>query len=164
MTIPSTPLYIVAPAFVNLAHEIVWCTVATVDAQDRPRTRFLHPMWQYDGETLTGFIATGPTEPKLHDLAHSPYLSCLHWTSNQDTCRVDCHASWAFNDETCTTVWNAFKDAPPPPGYDPAIIPTWNDGPTSDAFAVLQLTPHRIRVMPGTVLTGQGGEVFSWHT
>jgi hypothetical protein len=33
----------VAPAFVEMAHRIVWATVATVDSQGRPRSRILHP-------------------------------------------------------------------------------------------------------------------------
>jgi hypothetical protein len=36
----------VAPAFVETAHRIVWCTVATVDGRGRPRTRILHPIWE----------------------------------------------------------------------------------------------------------------------
>ena len=38
----------VAPAFVELAHRIVWGTVATVDPEGRPRTRILHPIWEWD--------------------------------------------------------------------------------------------------------------------
>lgn len=45
-------------AFVEMAHNIVWCTTATVDAKRRPRSRVLHPLWQWEGETLTGWIAT----------------------------------------------------------------------------------------------------------
>ena len=41
----------IAPAFVKMAHQIVWCTAATVDAQGRPRSRVLHPMWQWQGGT-----------------------------------------------------------------------------------------------------------------
>jgi hypothetical protein len=52
---------------------------------------------------------------------------------------------------------------PEPVGYDPAIIPPWADGPTSEAFAVLHLQPYRLRVVPGTVLLGQGGEVLTWR-
>lgn len=33
----------VAPAFVEMAHRIVWASVATVDGQGRPRSRILHP-------------------------------------------------------------------------------------------------------------------------
>ena len=31
----------IAPAFVEMAHRIVWCTATTVDAQGRPRSRIL---------------------------------------------------------------------------------------------------------------------------
>ena len=40
----------VAPALVEMAHGIVWCSVATVDSQGRPWSRILHPIWQWDGE------------------------------------------------------------------------------------------------------------------
>ena len=33
----------VAPAFVEMAHRIVWASVATVDLQGRPRSRVLNP-------------------------------------------------------------------------------------------------------------------------
>ena len=39
-------------AFRAMAHEIVWCTVATVGPDDRPRTRVLHPFWEWEGERL----------------------------------------------------------------------------------------------------------------
>jgi len=37
----SSPLIDVAPAFVRMAHEIVWCSAATVDRSGRPRSRVL---------------------------------------------------------------------------------------------------------------------------
>jgi hypothetical protein len=47
-------------------------------------------------------------------------------------------------------------------GYDPGIVPDWADGPLSPAFAGLRLMPSRLRVFPGTVLMGQGGEILTW--
>jgi hypothetical protein len=44
-----------AGAFVAMAHRIVWCTVATVDSQGRPRSRVMHPIWEWDGQVLLGF-------------------------------------------------------------------------------------------------------------
>ena len=35
-----------ASAFVKMAHEIVWCNVATIDKKGRPRSRVLHPIWE----------------------------------------------------------------------------------------------------------------------
>lgn len=153
----------VAPAFVAMAHQIVWCSAASVDAQGRPRSRILHPLWDWDGSTLAGWIATGPTPTKRAHLDASAFLSLNYWSPSQDTCVAECHAEWAFDDATRRSVWEAFKQAPPPVGYDPSIIPGW-DGPDSDTFAVLRLRPWRVRVMPGSVLMGQGGEVLTWRS
>ena len=158
-----TPLERIAPAFVEMAHSIVWATVATVDLDGRPRTRILHPIWQWDGSTLTGWIATMPTKLKHEHLAAHPEVSISYWTTNHDTCSVECLAQWYLDDDTCTTVWEMFKNARPPIGYDPAIIPQWQGGPTSQDFAALRLTPRRLRVMPGSVLTTGDGEILRWH-
>lgn len=151
----------VAPAFVEMAHRIVWCSAATVDAQGRPRSRILHPIWQWDGETLTGWIATGPTPVKRAHLQASPYISLNYWSPSQDTCVAECRAAWAFDEETRTKVWNLFLNGPEPVGYNPAIVPGW-DGPMSEGFAALRLEPWRLRVFPGTVLLGQGGTILRW--
>lgn len=151
-----------AQAFIDMAHRIVWCTVATVTPDGRPRTRILHPLWEWDGDALTGVIATGPTSVKRADLEASPAVSCSYWDPTHDTCRADCDAEWAFDDDTRIDVWEKFKIAPPPVGYDPAIVPPWSGGPTSDAFAVLKLTPRLLRVFPGTVLLQGTGEVLTW--
>ena len=139
----------VAPAFVEMAHQIVWCSAATVDAAGRPRSRMLHPLWQWDGRNLTGWIATFPTPTKRAHLNASPYLSCNYWAPSQDTCVAECRASWAFDDDTRKNVWRLFATAPAPVGYDAAIVPGW-DSPTSPHYAVLRLDPWRLRVLPGT--------------
>lgn len=157
-----TDLTAVAPAFVEMAHRIVWCTVATVDPEGRPRTRILHPYWQWDGRELIGWVATGPTPVKTSHLEAHPDVSCCYWDPAHDTCSAECRATWAFDDETRTMVWNLFKDAPPPVGYDPALIPVWDD-PTSPSFAALRLEPWRLRVFPGTVLLQGEGEVLHWR-
>jgi hypothetical protein len=74
----STSLTDVAPAFIALAHRIVWATAATVDSQGRPWTRILHPVWEWDGERLTGWVATGPTPTKQAHLAANPYVSLTY--------------------------------------------------------------------------------------
>jgi hypothetical protein len=151
-----------APPFVEMAHRIVWCTAATVDRAGRPRSRILHPLWEWDGKVLTGWIATGPTPIKRSHLDAHPYLSCNYWTPTHDTCVAECRASWASDEATRTRIWHAFKTAPAPVGYDPAIIPGW-DGPASPGYAVLKLEPWRLRVMPGTVMLRQQGEVLTWQ-
>jgi hypothetical protein len=152
----------VAPAFVEMAHQIVWCSAATIDSKGRPRSRVLHPIWEWDGSNLVGWIATSPTKIKRAHLKASPYMSLNYWTSSHDTCAAECHASWALDDKTRTRVWNLFREEPKPVGYDPAIVTVW-ESPTSEAFAVLKLEPWRLRVFPGTVFWGQGGEVLNWR-
>jgi hypothetical protein len=151
-----------APAFVTMALRIVWATAATVDRRGRPRGRILHPYWQWDGSSLVGWIATSPTPTKRAHLDHQPFVSLTYWDASQDTCTAECRAAWAFDDDNCEWVWRLFKEAPAPVGYDPAIIPPWSEGPRSEAFAALRLEPWRLRVMPGTVMTGGGGELLTW--
>ncbi len=152
----------VAPAFVEMAHQIVWASAATVDAKGRPRSRVLHPIWEWDGRELVGWVGTGPTPTKRAHLEASPHASINYWAPSQDTCVAECAARWAFDDETRTRIWKLLKEAPAPVGYDPAIIPGW-EGPTCDAFAALRLEPYRLRVFPGSVLMGQGGDVLTWQ-
>lgn len=158
-----TELALIAPAFVDMAHRIVWCTAATVDQRGRPRSRILHPYWQWDGDELVGWIATGPTPAKRADLSNNPHMSLSYWAPTHDTCTADCTVEWLPQDEDRVRVWDLFVNAPPPVGYDPAIVPPWKDGPLSDAFMPVRLDPWRLRVFPGTVLMGQGGDVLTWH-
>lgn len=152
----------VAPAFVEMAHQIVWASVATVDAAGRPRTRVLHPIWQWDGERLVGWVATGPTPVKRAHLAANPHVAVSYWSPAHDTCAADCRAALALDDATRAMVWDLFLNGPAPVGYDPAIVPGWT-GPTAEGFAAMRLEPYRLRVFPGSVLMGRGGEVLSWR-
>jgi hypothetical protein len=152
----------VAPAFVEMAHRIVWSTVATVDTKRRPRSRILHPIWQWDGARLVGWVGTTASPTKRAHLRASPYASVNYWSPSHDTCVAECRAGWAFDDDTRTMVWNLFVNAPPPVGYNPRIVPSW-ESPACDAFSVLRFDPWRLRVFPGTVLLGSGGTVLQWR-
>ena len=152
----------VGPAFLEMAHRIVWCSAATVDREGRPWSRVLHPIWRWNGERLEGWIGTGPTPLKRAHIEASPHVSLNYWDPSQDTCVAECRTEWAFDDETCEMVWTLYKNSPAPVGYDPAMIPVW-DEPTSESFSVLRLTPWRLRVFPGSVLMGQGGDVLTWR-
>lgn len=151
-----------APAFVEMAHRIVWCSFATVGSDRRPRSRVMHPYWEWDGYSLVGSIATRPTRAKLAHIEHNPYVSLSYWSPEHDTCVAECRASWLGEAERLV-VWEMLKNAPPPIGYDPAIVPAWSDGPQSPAFAALRLEPWRLRVFPGSVMLSGGGEVLIWQ-
>jgi hypothetical protein len=152
----------VAPAFVEMAHRIVWCTAATVDPHGRPRSRILHPYWEFDGTSLVGWVGTSPTPVKRAHLAAHPYVSCNYWASTHDTCRAECAAELLTDDDTCERVWQMFRDASEPVGYDPAIIEPWREGPRGDAFAVLRLDPWQLRVMAGAVMLRGEGTILTW--
>jgi hypothetical protein len=152
----------VAPSFVHIANSIVWCAAATVDRFGRPRSRILHPLWEWDGAALVGWIATSPTPVKIDNLKEHPYMSCSYWAETQDTCTAECQAQVLYDNETRVEVWNKFKTAPPPVGYDPAVIPLWN-APSDDNFVVVRLDPWRLRVRPGTITLQGTGDILNWR-
>ena len=138
----------VAIPFVEIAHRIVWCTVATVDRKGRPRTRILHPLWEWDGTDLAGWIATGEGSLKTKHLAKTPLVSLTYWDPTHDTATAECDAELLDEDDDIRReVWRKFAEAPAPVGYDPAIIPGWAGGPTAGGFAVMKLTPTRLHVV-----------------
>ncbi|MDA0979235.1 MAG: pyridoxamine 5'-phosphate oxidase family protein [Proteobacteria bacterium] len=151
-----------ATAFVDMAHKIVWANVATVDQQNRPRSRVLHPFWEWDGEKLIGWVGTGATQTKRSHLEHSPFVYINYWAPDQDTCVAECRADWVFDDDTCRYVWNRYLELPSPLGYNPAMIPGW-EKPEDESFSVLRFEPWRLRVFPGAMLSGQGGPVLVWQ-
>jgi hypothetical protein len=158
----TTPLADVAPAFVEMAHRIVWCVAATVTRRGAPRTRVLHPIWEWDGTTLTGWIATSPRSPKARDLARMPELSLTYWSRNHDTCTADCATQWDDSPEGREAGWRRFAEGPAPVGYDPSLIPGWTS-PHAPDFGILRVTPYRLSLMPGTVMMQGIGERLMWR-
>lgn len=152
----------VGPEFLNMAHQIVWCSAATVDASGRPRSRVLHPIWEWDGESLVGWIATAATPIKRAHLEAHPFVSCNYWSPSQDTCVAECAAEWCFDLATRERVWDLLANGPEPVGYDPSVIPGWESA-ASETFSVLKLDPWRLRVMPGSVLLRGEGDTLVWQ-
>lgn len=157
-----TPLDQVAPAFVAMAHRIVWASAATVDPDGRPWSRVLHPLWTWDGTELTGLVATSPLSPKAAHIAAHPHVSFTYWERTQDTCTALCDVAWDATPEGRAAGWDALATAPEPVGYDPSIIPGW-EAPDAPGFGILRLRPWRLHVMDGTVMLGQGGDLFTWE-
>ena len=67
-----------------------------------------------------------------------------------------------IDDAGRTHVWEMFRTAPPPLGYDPAGIgvPGW-DGPTAPGFVVARMDPWRVQVR--RVIPGVGVELRTWR-
>ena len=156
-----TTLDQVAPAFVAMAHRIVWCTVATVDPNGNPRSRVLHPIWEWEDGNLTGWIATSPQSPKARDLAANPSVSLTYWDPTHDTCTADCRIEWENDVESKKRGWDRFVNGPAPVGYDPRLIPSWTS-PEAESFGILRLEPHRLRVMPGSLMMAGKGTLLTW--
>jgi hypothetical protein len=139
----------VAEQFIAIAHRVVWCTLATVDRRDRPRSRIVHPVWELRDGALRGLVGTRPTALKRAHLDHSPYVSCTYWDPAHDVAIAECEARWLDDDERAGA-WEHIARAPAPAGYDPAIA--WPDGPASPDFAVLVLTPWRVSAATAAAL------------
>jgi hypothetical protein len=152
----------VAPAFVEMAHRIVWAGGATVDAEGRPWSRVLHPLWTWDGEQLTGIVATSPLSPKKAHLDAHPSIAFTYWEPGHDTCTAQCDAEWDLSDEGRVAGWEAFASAPAPVGYVPSIIPGWEE-PTAPRFGILRLRPWYLHVMPGALMLEGKGELLRWR-
>lgn len=143
---------VVQKEFLDRAHRIVWCSVATVGPDNRPRSRILHPIWELDDE-LTGWIVTRATPLKVRHLAHSPYLSCSYWEPGHEVAVADCAAEWVTDTATRQRVWELYRDAPPPLGYDFwSVFPA---GPLGKSPALLRLTPYRLRLADVETLSGR---------
>jgi hypothetical protein len=127
--------------FVEIAHRVVWCTFATVDARGRPRSRLVHPVWTFEpnGE-LVGRVASRRTSPKSAHLETTPYASCSYWDPVHDVAVADCHASWDVEPERS---WSVFSEPPPPVGFDPTVM--FAGGLDSPDAGIVVLRPWRVR-------------------
>lgn len=125
--------------FMERVGRIVWCNVATVDGQNRVRSRILHPIW----EGTTGWIGTRRGSPKARHLVHNPHVSLAYIADIARPVYADCTAEWADDEQSKHRVWDLFKATPEPLGYDPGLIFGSMDNPD---YGVLKLTPWRIEV------------------
>src|SRR5690349_18227175 len=128
--------------FVSIAHGVVWATVASLDAQGRPRSRVVHPVWTLDERGLRGWIGTRPTSLVRRHLQHAAFLSVSYWSGAHDVAVAECRARYVDDDAGRHEAWQALRSAPEPAGYDPATI--W-PGPLDEGFAAVALDPWLLR-------------------
>jgi general stress protein 26 len=127
--------------FIERVHRMAWCAVATVDEQNRPWTRALHTIWEVEGPT--GWLGTRRHSPKERHLAHSPYVSLAYTSDLAKPAYVNATAEWVDVLAEKQRIWDLFKAAPPPLGYDPAPIFI---APDDAGFGLLKITPWQIRL------------------
>jgi len=125
--------------FMARIERIVWATVTTVDTQDRPRARLLHPIW----EGPTGWIATGRNSHKAKHIDHNPYVSLSYWDPKHEQVYAECRAQWIDAPQEKKRIWDLFVNTPEPLGYDPGMF--WK-GPEDQTYGLLKLVPWRIEV------------------
>ena len=132
--------------FLRFTADIVYCTVTTVDAQGRPRSRVMHPIFEVvDGQPI-GWAVTDRSPVKTRHLAANPYVSCAYWSPAQNTVYVDCQASWVDDTAGKQHVWELFRGTPPPLGWGDmsAYEP---EGIAHPLFEPLRLSPWRVQVL-----------------
>lgn len=141
------------PVFMARIARIAWCSVATIDRKGLLRTRILHPIWEVVDGKPVGYIATGRHSHKEKHIAHNPNVSLSYWDPKHEQVYVDATADWADEASERQRVWDMFKAAPPPLGYDPGMI--WPGGPQSEDFGVLRLRPWRAELWSLDMLAKQ---------
>lgn len=129
----------------RIVESIVWCTVATVGPTGSPRTRLMHPVWNWDGEVPIALVTARTTPLKMRHLAAQPEVSCCYWDPSHHTAAIDAVATW-LDDEARSRAWEAIAATPPPVGFDPAMI--WPDGPGSEDCGILRFDAFRIVTSP----------------
>ena len=137
--------------FIERVHQIVWCSFATMDTQNRPRTRIMHPIW----ESNTGWVLTYRTSLKAKHLAGNPHVSLCYMQDPLKPIYVDCKAEWHDEPLTKQRIWDLFANAPEPLGYDPAPI---FGNPEAPSCGLLKLIPWRIE------LYELGGSTRVWYS
>jgi len=132
--------------FLRFTADIVYCTVTTVDARGRPRSRVMHPIFEVvDGEPM-GWAVTDRSPVKTRHLAANPHVACSYWSPAQNTVAVDCVATWVDDIAGKQHVWDLFRLTPPPLGWGD-LSAYQPGGITHPLFQPLQLRPWRIQVL-----------------
>ncbi len=125
--------------FIERIHTAVWCNAATVDAQNRPRSRVLHPIW----EGQVGWVAVGRNSIKSKHLAANPYISLAYIADPLKPVYAECRAEWSNDMQNKERIWKLYGETPPPLGYDLHMIWKGIDDPT---FGLLRFDPWLIRL------------------
>jgi general stress protein 26 len=142
--------------FVKRVARIVWCSLATVDRQDRPRIRIAHPIWEVVDGKPVGYWSTFPRSLKAKHIARNPNVSLTYWDPVHEQIYVDAKADWLEAPEDKQRIWDLYKNTPEPLGYDLAVWGFWKDGPQGKNFGVLRLQPTRVELFSiGALMSGQ---------
>lgn len=121
----------------------VYCNMATVDRQNRPRSRMIHPVWELVEDRPIGWLISWPKSHKAKHLAHNPHVSLAYIHDLQKPVYVDCTAKWVTDTTEQWRVWDLHKQVPPPMGFDPE--PHYGNI-EHEYFGLLKFTPWRVEL------------------
>jgi general stress protein 26 len=136
--------------FMRRVSQAVYCTMATVDRRNRPRTRVVHPIW--DGPI--GWVISWPASHKAKHLAHNPAVSLAYIPDKEKPVYVDGFAEWIDDLDEKGRIWELHRTTPPPLGFDPQPYYGSIENPY---FGLLRTTPWRIE------LGNLNGESVIWR-
>jgi general stress protein 26 len=136
--------------FMERIQKAVYCSVATVDRQGRPRSRIMHVVW--DG--AVGWVITRPDSHKAKHLERNPFVSLAYIQDSRKPVYVDAAAGWVAEEGEKERIWKLHQTIPPPLGFDPQP----HYGSTAHPFyGLLRFDPWRIE------LGNLGGEAVIWR-
>jgi hypothetical protein len=125
--------------FLERAHRMVWCDMATVGPDGRPRTRIVHPIWR-DG---VAWITSFRTGPKADDIGRNPYVSLAYVADPMRPAYAECVAAWEDDPIARREVWEWIATIPEPLGYNTEAM---FGGYEVSNLTLLRLTPWKIRL------------------
>ncbi len=99
----------IEPGFIERAHRTVWCDMATVGPDGRPRTRIVHPVW----EGGTAHVTSLRIGPKANDIDRNPYVSLAYVGDPMKPAYAECIASWVDDRAERIAIWRCAS--PPSP-------------------------------------------------
>ena len=140
----------IQPEFIRRVSEAVYCSVATIDRKNRPRSRIMHPIW--DG--ATGWVISWSRSHKSKHLRGNPYVSLAYIQDRDKPVYVDCKGEWIDDVREKERIWELHRITPPPLGFDPQPHYGTINHPH---YGLLRFTPWRIE------LGNLNGEPLIWR-
>jgi general stress protein 26 len=145
----------IAEEFARRVQRIIWCTMATADAERHIRSRIVHPLW--DGKR--GWVLTNRHSPKGKEVDGNPWASLTYIDNAQEQVHVDCATAWEERLAEKRRLWDWFKATPPPLGYDPGLF--FTKGVEDGSFGALRLDSWRIELWSlADLMSGKPAQVW----
>ncbi len=139
--------------FIARISKAVYCSMATIDEQSRPRSRIMHPIWEGVNNPV-GWAISWPLSHKAKHLERNPHVSLAYIQDKDKPVYVDGRAEWIDDPAEKLRVWELYKTTPPPLGFDPE--PHYGTI-HHHYFGLLKFTPWRIE------LGSLQGEAIVWR-